>query len=133
MAQFYQEQGRHREALNIYVYMINTFDESMGVNKACELYKAAGDSLLDLKEWRNAEKFLLEALRRSKSDQEGPIQESLGEAHFYLNEYTEAESFFKKALNACSLQKGSNAPECITIRANLDQAQRAAEPGVVSP
>lgn len=133
MAQFYEEHGRHREALNIYIYMINTFDEPKAVIKACELYKAAGDRLLDLREWQNAKEFLFEAMKRSKSDQEGPIYESLGEAYFYLNEYSEAESLFKKALSACTLQKGSNAPECIAVRENLEQAQKAAKPGVPSP
>lgn len=130
MAKFYEDQGKHRKALNIYLYIINSSNE--GKNPA-ELYKTAGDRLLDLKDYRKAKEFLDEAMKHAKSDQKGPINESLGEALFYLNEYSEAESLFKKAMDDCISQMGPNAPECMTIRDNLEKARNASEspPGFV--
>lgn len=132
MAKFYEDQGKHREALNIYLYIINSSNGTETPN-AAELYKAAGDRLLDLKEYGRAKEFLYEAKKHAKSDQNGPINESLAEALFYLNDYAEAESLFKKAMDDCISEMGANAPECMTIRANLEKARKASEspPGFV--
>lgn len=133
MAQFYQEHGKHREALNIYLYLINNSHGTNITASSCELYKAAGDRLLDLNDHAKAKEFLLEAMKHSKSDQKGPISESLGEALFYLNEFAEAKDLFKRALDDCVSHMGGNAPECMTIRSNLEKARNASAspPGFV--
>jgi len=130
MAEFFDLHDRPREALNIYVYLANITGQQQDgkhifrdKNKPCELYKAAGDRLLDLGQYAAARQFLEEALHLAKGiQQQGPIWESLGEACFHLQDWPAAQEHYRKALDRCIAEKGPDSPICMTIRANLEKS-----------
>lgn len=125
LAESYEQSGgQAREALNIYVYLANMITSCQASfsdpRKPSEIYKAAGDKLLDLKEWKRAIEFLQEAFNLAYEEkQKGPIHESLGEAHFQLGSMETAQEHYKMALKVCSSSLGADAEPCRVIRGNL--------------
>lgn len=99
--------------------------------KPSELYKAAGDRLLDMGAWERAVDFFTAALGRAISNhQRGPIHESLGEAYFHLNDMKMAQSHYQIAYNGCLSSLGADAGPCRVIRSNMDRiAELMQSPG----